>query len=491
MGTLIISFDFWGTIANFNNSFADKQASELQIPFEEWVTKSRSLLDAANQGCLSMREGEQRLPEQEYFYKPMVPEKDLKSFIEFSNKQFKKYPPSRILTNIKEVRKLLSYRDDNPSLNIKVGIISNTYGIKGEEIIKYLFNELGLKFNFFNFSDKLGIAKPNRNMFTTKFGRVNIHIGDKPKFDNVEGVEYINSKSFSFSKEEKFLISPNSPISFNFEKFKYSEKEFDKVSNMDFNAKEYSKMKYGSKSVAKKLGRELASGLFKSLEFEKFMKAKGNRRIVIMSSPYHSIPLAATALKDEVRDSLNILLSIKGGSPILDFKVFRTEGHNIDYDALTPLDREDALSRDILYVDSEFIKNKALIIVEDLVMSNSHEKRIEALLKKVGYKGQVLYLNYAEYTSTPEPTIEGYLNYSYLDMGLMSIQQLINRGDFVFNTRVTKYILGSNKKSFMSLLYSVDDNFKRDLYIKAVENELLESPKLKENIEYLKSFIIN
>ena len=54
--------------------------------------------------------------------------------------------------------------------------------------------------------------------------------------------------------------------------FNFSVKQFDSFENLGFSAEEYSKLKYGSKRVARLFGTELGKEFLKFLEFNFVIK---------------------------------------------------------------------------------------------------------------------------------------------------------------------------------------------------------------------------
>jgi hypothetical protein len=81
--------------------------------------------------------------------------------------------------------------------------------------------------------------------------------------------------------------------------FNFSVKQFKSFDNLGFSAEEYSKLKYGSKRVARLFGTELGRDFLKFLGFNTGLNdlLKG-KEIVVSSAPYKFIPVASTILKD-------------------------------------------------------------------------------------------------------------------------------------------------------------------------------------------------
>src|SRR6187402_1035400 len=79
--------------------------------------------------------------------------------------------------------------------------------------------------------------------------------------------------------------------------FSFAANKFHSIDDLGFSAEEYSKLKYGSKRVARIFGTELAK---KFLNYNKMLILDNieGTEVVISSAPYKFIPVASTILKD-------------------------------------------------------------------------------------------------------------------------------------------------------------------------------------------------
>jgi hypothetical protein len=470
---MIISLDFWGTIATPNPKFEIKQAEALGIEVSVWRKRVSSLQNAAKENCLQEK-GTASLPPLPTFY-PLEGTKyegRVKEFMTLSKKLFNQELPIAMETHISGLRALLSLRSDIKDL--KVGIVSNTLGVTGKSISNYLHYKLNLNLDFFNYSNEAGCAMPNPKIFLTRFGKVGYHVGTNHEFV-CPGVDF-------FLKD---VLDPTSEVTFEnilrdspegapekIKSFSYSNHQVSVIDKEDFSFsfRDYSRMKYGSKYFSKKFGYDLAEGLYKSIELEDFLKEVGTKDILVTSEPYKFIPKSSRYFKEFFTTRFNILNSSK---PI---------SGNLNLETLRLLD-DTALKS--TYVD------KALIVVQELNTKGSkEEKEVREILKKAKFSGPILYVYYVEYIGEYDPSSENLFNLACLDVGLLSIESIVSRG-FLFNSRVVRYIMGSESRLFQTFISTKDKGFVQTLYSYCVVANYRESNPLlyEENINYLKSYL--
>lgn len=266
--------------------------------------------------------------------------------------------------------------------------------------------------------------------------------------------------------------------------YKFSAQKFTSLEDLGFSDKDYSKLKYGSKRVARIFGVELGEAFKKETELLNLIEG---REVVIASAPYKFIPVASTILKDYFISSFNRYWAEENPS-IQDLKVFRGHSYNADYGRMTEQERELAINSDDFYIDSNFIKGKVLFFIDDVRITGSHERRIKNLLETVGFDGTVVFLYYAEFIGEGHPKIENELNYAFVK-DLLSINYIIQNDEFIFNTRVTKYILSASKEEFKNFIDYQTKTFRNTLLTYAYGNEYSKLEEFKDNINYLKTVI--
>jgi hypothetical protein len=265
----------------------------------------------------------------------------------------------------------------------------------------------------------------------------------------------------------------------------YSANKFSSLSDLPFSAIEYSKLKYGSKKSARKFGVELATKFLSSSTFMGLYPEISGSNLVVCSAPWKNIPVASTAIKDYFISRFNPTWAENNPS-VESLKVCRAHSYNEDYGSMNKDAREKAITSDAFYIDKEFIKGKTLIFIDDVKITGAHERRIEQLLDSVGYEGRVIFLYYAEYLGDTNPEIENALNFSFVK-GLLDINYIIQNDEFMFNTRVVKFILDKPREEFRNFIDYQSKDFLHQLRKELIGNEYHKLPEFLSNYNYLKN----
>lgn len=267
--------------------------------------------------------------------------------------------------------------------------------------------------------------------------------------------------------------------------FRFYHNSFNSIDDIQINPIEYSKFKHGSKSCARKFGKELAIS-FQDTMTQEIKYILENSEIVVSSAPYKYIPVASTALKDYFLSEFMLWCATEYGKTPADLKIFRGHSYNEDYGAMTVEQRDKAISSDSFWIDSEFIKNKTLILIDDIRITGSHERRMENLLESVGFDGNVIYLYYSHLNvdSVVHPNIENVLNYAFVQNEL-DINHIIKNDEFIFNTRVVKFLLNLPEDKFSTFINYQSESFVETLAKNAIGNGYLKEQKFYNNLQNL------
>ncbi len=271
--------------------------------------------------------------------------------------------------------------------------------------------------------------------------------------------------------------------------YKFSLHSFSEIDNLPFSKDDYSKFKHGSKKVSRTFGKHLGESFLKSDIYQKIFSAIEHKDVVVCSAPYKYIPVASAILKDYFVSVFNGICSIKR-NPTIDLKIFRSHSYNDDYGNLTQEEREKAINSDDFHIDKIFIENKTLILIDDIRITGSHEKRMIDLLKKNDFKGDVFFLYFAQLDNVNEihPNIENELNYSFVK-NLDDINYIINNEEFIYNTRVVKYILNSNEEDFKQFIKIQTPIFRNSLLTYLQGNNYHKITEYKRNFNHLISIL--
>lgn len=171
-----------------------------------------------------------------------------------------------------------------------------------------------------------------------------------------------------------------------------------------FNARDYSRLKFGSDAVAREFAGEMA---------EEFYRAHSDllleERCVVIPSAYNVVEIAATILGRHFMNRLNDLVTRAGGDIVEWTTMHRTVSYLNDYADVSAEERKLLLDRDSLYIKREFIEGKIPIFVDDIYITGTHERKILAFLEELRFKRPAYFCYFAKYVGD-RAKIEGDLN---------------------------------------------------------------------------------
>ncbi|CAM3811464.1 phosphoribosyltransferase family protein [Flavobacterium branchiophilum] len=246
-----------------------------------------------------------------------------------------------------------------------------------------------------------------------------------------------------------------------------------------FDPKAYSWFKFGDKKYAQEFAYDLFQAFISNYK-EVLLK---HDEIVILPSPYLSIPTASNFLCYYFKKELNQFLFHHHKKASLESKIYRNQTYVTDYGNLNFEDRVQLISNDTYYVDSNFIKNKLCLFLDDIKITGSHEHTVNKILNQYQVKGDFIFIYFAELINKEiHPKIENFYNY-YAVQNLHDIINIINRPTFQYNTRIVKYILNLNQDSFQTLINAIGENQKKELFHLAISNNYHQITDYKTNIQ--------
>lgn len=263
-----------------------------------------------------------------------------------------------------------------------------------------------------------------------------------------------------------------------------------------FSPVEYSKFKFGCKTVAKKFGYALADGFIEAFFQNPFLKKEDiavffDRQIVVCSSPYCFIPTATFAMKDYFIQRLNAYLISIGKNVVQETKIHRTITYKEDYGNLNAEERLMLIGGDGFHIDREFVNGKTVLFLDDIKITGSHEKVVQKMIKDYNLDIQSIFLYFAELTNKYiHPNIENHLNY-YFVKSLLDLDKIIKNENFLLNTRVVKYILNSDFEEFKNFIHYQPIRLVNSIYHLAIGNSYHKIDDYKTNLNYIKTLLTN
>lgn len=281
----------------------------------------------------------------------------------------------------------------------------------------------------------------------------------------------------------------------------FSLHQITKPNEFPFTPEDYSRFKYGSKSVARRFGTELADKFLAQLNFiiqmksnfgldantENYLTALSTKQIIVVPSPYDFIPTATFAMKDYFIARLNEGLEELGIESVQETKVSRARSYNQDYGLMTAEERKEAISGDSFHIDREFVKGKFIIFLDDIYITGGHENRMAEMVEHYNIgEEDYMYMYFAQVLNKDVPAnTEHYLNHAAAK-DLWDIASIIRDDEFIFNTRVVKFILSAPEHEFCVFLAHQTDSFRHTLYHYMLGNKYHQLPEFNTNYLHLK-----
>ncbi len=250
-----------------------------------------------------------------------------------------------------------------------------------------------------------------------------------------------------------------------------------------FNADEYSWFKFGDKKYAEKFASELFAGFVR--KYEKVLLS--NKEVIILPSPYLSIPTASNFLCYYFKKRLNAFLFKNNKKASVESKIYRNQTYVTDYGNLDFDERVKLISNDTYYLDKDFINDKLCIFVDDIKITGSHEHTVNKILNEYNVQGNFVFVYFAELINKEiHPKIENHYNY-FAVKNVKDIVDLVNRDQFQYNTRIIKFILKMDVEQFGFLLNNIAIDKCDELFHLAISNNYHQIEEYQDNINVIKT----
>ena len=263
---------------------------------------------------------------------------------------------------------------------------------------------------------------------------------------------------------------------------RYSLHKIESQENCPFDANGYSYFKFGDKSYAQIFAKDLFEG-FIAVHKDALLAAN---EVVLLPSPYLSIPTASNFLCFYFKKYLNHFLFEHGKKTCIESKIYRNQTYVTDYGNLDFEERVNLISNDTYYIDKNFINNKLCIFVDDIKITGSHEHTVNKILEQYQVDGQFIFVYFAELMNKAiHPKIENFYNYHAIK-NIEDIIKVINSAHFEFNTRIVKYVLNFDQEQFAYLLGKISKEKETQLFHLAISNNYHQINEYQNNIETIK-----
>ncbi|MDU1904721.1 MAG: phosphoribosyltransferase family protein [Dysgonomonas sp.] len=259
----------------------------------------------------------------------------------------------------------------------------------------------------------------------------------------------------------------------------------DNEQDFGFSPDDYSKFKHGALNIARKFGYALADRFIEKC----FSKTYKGQQLVVVPSAYSYIPTASFYMKIFFVRRLNQYLYENGYPITQETKINRSVTYREDYGEMSAQDRYRLISGDKFHIDKAFVEGKQLLFLDDVKITGTHERIIIKMLNEFGIDNSSYMLYFAELVNPDiSPTFENFINNHFV-RSIDNVDEIIKNDEFVFNTRVVKYILNREGEIFDRFIAKQTPKFCEDLYYLAIGNEYFQFESYIENLNKLSKIV--
>jgi hypothetical protein len=246
---------------------------------------------------------------------------------------------------------------------------------------------------------------------------------------------------------------------------------------MPFDISEYSQFKYGNRRIARKMAEDLSECIVTELSKHSM------QHVVVYSSPLDVIPTSSYYLTeycvDFVRSKIQAECSVS--------KIKRLTTYADNYGLMSADERLRLISDDTYSFQSMPADNALLLFLDDVSITGTHQRVIEALLEKHQINNTSLFFYYATLVDDSHPSIEEYLN-SYQVSDYETLATVVLDKSWGVTTRAVKYILSLSADDlhrFIAIVHAHKPLFASDTLRLAFANSYHTMPEYKSSIEIL------
>ena len=237
--------------------------------------------------------------------------------------------------------------------------------------------------------------------------------------------------------------------------------------SLPFVSTEYSRFKYGDYAQAERYGSQIARLL--ASHFAERHASHGDEEIVVMGTPFKSVPNAAKLLADVARRELG---ASDAGFTVSGTRIYQHRLAAGDYGRL-PSAMRDARNRQKKYFfDADDFEGKHVVLIDDVRITGSIERSVLRLLEHVGWESLTVasLLRLDPESARRNPQIEDALNHASVT-SLADLLPLMRRDEtFVLITRAVKRILEADADELRAFLSSLDPAQRTELHRAAVDD---------------------
>lgn len=252
--------------------------------------------------------------------------------------------------------------------------------------------------------------------------------------------------------------------------------EFDQLGDATPWMQDYSALKFGSDKAARNFGYDLADRFFAMYSAHLL-----THPCVVIPSPYNYLPNAATIMARHFTDRLNHHLADAQGTVAEWSIIHRKVSYTNDYGFLPKEQRRKLIDNDSFFFNEEFVREKTLIFVDDVIITGTHEEKLVDIMDKAQMSNDVFFLYYAQYAEGgSHPAIEAALNFAQVK-SLEDYLELTREPNHHIIVRPIKFLLSRPLDDFVRVLESFDQKVVAELYHGALGEGYYRIPDFQPN----------
>lgn len=259
--------------------------------------------------------------------------------------------------------------------------------------------------------------------------------------------------------------------------------EFSSLDNLSFSAVDYSRLKFGCDVTAKRFGHELAQRFF----FEHSVELM-TQQCVVIPSPYNHVENAATVMAKHFVDHLNHLLVNANGTHVEWSTIHRKVSYINDYGFLTKDKRRELIDGDQFFLNKQFLEGKALIFVDDVFITGTHEDKLVDVLAVNGIDNPTFFVYYAKYANDGGADIEAALNFSGITSASEFVELSKEPGHHMI-VRPIKFLLRLPPSTFVDVVAELDEHQVTAMYYGALGEGYYAIPAYHDNFQHLRKYL--
>lgn len=315
--------------------------------------------------------------------------------------------------------------------------------------------------------------------------------------EHLRSLNYLDDEGKIIAESSRSISKKKNTIPANKALTKLTVWHIDHLSDLpDGVANLYSKLKYSDPIATKKLAEIFAEKIWSDEKIRN--KILSTNEVLLSSSAYGAVPTAAGILVEYISQNLRAK-GVKASTFKIDWK---GDFGVTNYGKMSPEERSKCLSGYETFITKENlakIKNRFVLIIDDLSATGSHEKKIGKILDSTDVDSFAfcVLIDFSEQLAYESPETEEKLNHA-APIDLVSLADYYNLAEqeglkVLLNTRTVRYILSQANEdeiTYSNFLARISQKVIKNLYAQAVSYDNYHKiSKFIKGIQILENFL--